>query len=261
MTPTATPAEPVPARPADSIAPRRSGSDVGFFALLALVCLAIVVTAVLSAVLFAGLKDEVYGARVDLIYKSSPDTSDDARERILTTQRALIRSRAVLGPVAEANDMSLDRLERALSVEVGLDDLIHVTVGDTDQTRALALVQAVSSRYVQTASELFPETRRGRELLEAQIARLSARVRHASRANAAALRERIGRLQDRVLDLEIQSLGQSRPERLTSGYVLEKPLSPNPLRAAAVGLMIGLALAAGVAVTLARWRLRRTDSP
>jgi uncharacterized protein involved in exopolysaccharide biosynthesis len=248
--------EPVQARPAASIAPRPSRSDARFVALLALLCLAIVATAVLSAVVFSGFAPTVYGARVDLLYKSSPDTSDDARERVLQTQRALIGSRAVLAPVAAANNTSFDRLDNALSVEVGLDDLIHITVAGADQERALRLVQAVAARYVQTAGELSPEARRGRELLQAQITRLSERVRGARGENAAALRERIGRLQDRVLDLEIESLGQSRPERLTPGYVLEQPLSPKPLRAAAVGLLIGLALATVVAVLLGRRRLR-----
>jgi len=253
--------EPVQARPAASIAPRPARSDGRFIALLTLLCLAIVATAVLSAVVFASFAPTVYGARVDLLYKSSPDTSDDARERVLKTQRALIGSRAVLGPVAEANNTSFDRLGSALSVDVGLDDLIHVTVASTDQERALRLVEAVAARYVQTAGDLSPEARRGREILEAQIARLSERAREAPAEDAAILRERIGHLQDRVLDLEIQSLGQSRPEQLTPGYVLEKPVSPKPLRAAAVGLLIGLALATVVAVVLGRRRLRPARSP
>ncbi len=253
--------EPVQARPAASIAPRPARSNARFIALLTLLCMAIVATAVLSAVVFSGFAPTVYGAQVDLLYKTSPDTSDDARERILTTQRALIGSRVVLAPVAAASDMPLDRLDNALSVKVGLDDLIHVTVADADQQRALRLVQAVTARYLQTAGELSPEASRGRELLQTQIARLSERLRRARGENAAALRERIGRLQDRVLDLEIQNLGQSRPERLTPGYVLEQPLSPKPIRAAAVGLLIGLALATVVAVLLGRRRLRPARSP
>lgn len=50
--------------------------------------------------------------------------------------------------------------------------------------------------------------------------------------------------------------GEASVRLLSPAYALDSPLSPKPLRAAAVGLLIGLGLATGLAVLLVRERRR-----
>jgi capsular polysaccharide biosynthesis protein len=244
----------VPDRAGSPESPPRRPFDAAFLVRLAIACTAIVVVAVLSAVAFASLGHKVYGARVDMLYAVAPDTSDDARQRILSTQRELVLSRAVLGPVAQQARMPLEDLQAATQVEVGLDDLLHITVGNRDPQRALALVAGVSSRYQALSADLSPEELRGRQLLEEQVRRLSAQAAGASGADAVELRDRIGRLQDRILDLQVSSLSRARPERLTAAYLLDEPLSPKLLPAIALGLLVGLVVAAATGLLLARRR-------
>jgi uncharacterized protein involved in exopolysaccharide biosynthesis len=221
-------------------------------------CLAILLVAVVSAVVVSGLRDKVYGARVDILYLVARETPDDARERILSTQEALIHSRAVLGPVARRNGVALDELEGAVSVDAGLNDLLRLTVADKDRDRALMLARDVTSQYLRVSSALSPEATRGRDLLQREIGRLTVRARSASGEERQILSERIGRLQDRIVDLEVEDLAVPRAQVLSPAYALEDPLSPDPTRAAIGGLLVGLVVATGAAVLMFR---RRQASP
>jgi len=60
----------------------------------------------------------------------------------------------------------------------------------------------------------------------------------------------VARLQDRALELDAAGSEASRPTLLTPAYSLEHPLSPKPLRAAALGLLLGLVLAAVAMIAL-----------
>jgi hypothetical protein len=220
-------------------------------------CLAVVVIAVLAALAIGTRGDKVYGARADILY-AAPDAPLDVRERSLATQRELARSRAVLAAAAEQSRVPLQQLEDAVSVETGVrDDLLHITVGDKDRAVAQRLTQAVATTYLRLAGRVEGTGPEDPQALRREIDTLTAQARGAPRAELATLRERIGRLQER-LSGAAESAGEGPRMRLLSpAYPLASPLSPRPVRAAAVGLLIGLMLATAVAVLLIRGRLRR----
>ena len=124
------------------------------WATLLLAATALVVAAITAAFAVAGLQDKVYGARVDLLYVAGPEVGLDVRERVLSTQAQLLGSRAVLEPVAERERMPLGELQAAVSVEVALSDVLHLTVGDPDPARAQRLAQVVARSYVDVTSSL-----------------------------------------------------------------------------------------------------------
>jgi len=215
---------------------------------LALIAVGIVVLSVASAVFFGSLGTKTYGARADILYVAADDTSDDARNRILATQQELLRSRVVLEDVSRSAAIPLPELQDAVSVDVGRDDLLHLTVADKDPRRAQALAAIVASRYVQLTTRLSPEETAGRQLIQSKIDRLTEGDRPRTRAG----RDRVARLRDRLVDLEVQNLGRPKAELLSRAYVLDGPLSPKPLRAGALGLLIGLLIATAVVVAMLR---------
>jgi uncharacterized protein involved in exopolysaccharide biosynthesis len=217
---------------------------------IALVALGIVVISVASAVFFGSLGTKTYGARADMLYVAPDNTSDDARERILATQQELIRSRVVLEDVSRSAGISLPALRDAVSVDVGRDDLLHLTVADKDPQRARELAQTIATRYLRLTSRLSPATTAGRRLIQEKIDRLTA----GGRPRTAAARGRVARLRDRLVDLEVQNLARGKADLLSPAYVLDDPLSPKPLRSGALGLLIGLLIATVVVVAT----LRRT---
>jgi uncharacterized protein involved in exopolysaccharide biosynthesis len=229
---------------------RLSSRGIPEWSAVALAALGIVLISVASSLLFSALGETVYGARVDILYVAPDDSSDDSRERILATQQELLRSRVVLADVSASAGMPLSELQAALSVDVGRDDLLHVTVGDEDPDRARTLAQAIAARYLGLTSQLSPQISTGKALIQAKIDRLTAGDRPRTQSG----RDRVARLRDRVLDLEVQSASRAKAELLSPAYVLDKPLSPNTVRAAALGLMIGLLLATAVAVAMLRRR-------
>jgi uncharacterized protein involved in exopolysaccharide biosynthesis len=109
----------------------------------------VVVTAIGSALLVGALTDTKYGGRAEILYDMPASAPLDARERGLATQRGLILSRAVLAPAATARGLPLERVKRAVSVDLGTrNDLLYVTAGLTDRTAAVALAAAVTQSYL-----------------------------------------------------------------------------------------------------------------
>jgi len=223
------------------------------FLALALAWVLIVAVATAAAYVYGNRGEKTYGARVDILYVPAQDTPDDARERILATQRELLLSRGVLAPVAKEVGVPLDQLRGAIEVDVGLDDLMRITVGDRDPQRALVHAQALTDRYLDVTSGLTREDAAARSLLQREIRELTRRERRVTdEFEAGQLRDRIGRLRDRLLEVEVESLGDEKAEVLSEPYLLGSPIAPNPRRSAAVGLLAGLVLATATVVLLAR---------
>ena len=210
----------------------------------------IVVVSVVAALSIGMVGATVYGARVDIFYASPEGTPDDGRERNLATQRELIRSRFILGDVASAQGIPLQELQESVTVEVGRDDIIRLTVANEDPQQARTLAQAISSRYIERARLLTPETDRGQRLIQDEIDRLSA----GDAPPTDATRERIARLQDRLLELEVESATQAKATLLAPAYLLDKPLSPDPVRLVAIGLIVGSLIATATAAAMLRQR-------
>jgi hypothetical protein len=218
-----------------------------------------VVLAVGSAQVFGSLRATKYGARAEILWDAPATAPLDSRERGLATQRALILSRAVLMPAAKEQERPLPTVEDAVSVDLGTrDDLLYITAASTSRSAALDLAFAVSESYLRLDDRIRADTRGSREALGNELDALSARERSARTSEAERLRQRIGRLEDRIVQQDAELADRPIPRLLSSVYVLDDPLSPSRVRLAAAGLVIGLVLAAALALVLARLPRRRT---
>jgi uncharacterized protein involved in exopolysaccharide biosynthesis len=240
-------------------------------------CLLIVVGAAVAAYLYAERKPEVYGGRVEILYEGQDVSLATEAERQIATQRALLESSSTLGPVAERFALDADDLDKDVSVEsVGDSNVIRVTVGNDDPRVAVDVAQAVAETYV--AGIIRPESPeleeaksliRGRiEELTAQLAELQQGIgtrkteeeRRSNVEKSQALAEvesllgRIGSLQDRLTELEVQQLTASGARILTPSYLLDDPLEPQPMRAGAGGAIAGLFIACLTLLVVGRLR-------
>jgi capsular polysaccharide biosynthesis protein len=248
----------------------------------------VVVVASAAVAYVAGSGERMYGARAELLFVSSDAASgSNALPRDLVTQKVVVRSRAVLGPVAKATGVSVDELAKMVSVGVeGQSDVLRLTTTSRSRETALRAAQAVSSRYVAVVREAFTANLRlGKARLEQELGRLSAALSDVDtrvgkldnarqtalskgrfapvsaeqlrlQAEAQILLQRVGTLQDRLATLELQRATEPTARVLTPAYSMERPVGPRPLRAAAAGTLIGLVLAVGFVALLRRPQLR-----
>lgn len=120
---------------------------------------AIVLVTVASAYLIGGTGTTVYGARSDVLYETNRELSDAASDRARATQVTLVTSRAVLEPVAEQAGASVNKLTDRVSVDLGQDNVLTVTVGDEDPASAELLAGGVISQYVKVAENRTSQAR------------------------------------------------------------------------------------------------------
>ena len=244
----------------------------------------LIVVSTATAYGIAAVSDTVYGARTDLIYSLDEGVQSQTQaDRVLSTQMVVLRSRAVLEPVAEQFGLNADELEDATDVEL-LDDsqVIRVTVADADPEQALAMAESFGERYVDFV------TRANEQQLIEQIELLEGEL-EALREERATVEERLAEASaarnpgdpltaaERRLEIELQDVLEAINDResqqvalrvaatesagarvLTPPYVLEDPVAPRPLQALAAGMLVGVILAVIVVVLLYRYRRPRT---
>lgn len=251
-----------------------------------LVALAVLLAALsaASAYLFSSRQETVYGAQTEILYQASDVERTLGTARVMATQRVVLTSRTVLQPAATDLGLRLDDLKEATTVRIeGESDVMQVTVADPDQNLALALAKKITDEYASTVTNASSErVDQGKELLETSISTLSRRLtrvrnrlRAIERARAGStlpasseqqqlqaesqdLLQRIGSLQDRLTELDVQQIAQGQAEVriITPAHLLEDPLKPKPVRAAVAGLFVGLILAAGLVLAAAHRRRR-----
>jgi uncharacterized protein involved in exopolysaccharide biosynthesis len=188
------------------------------------------VLAFLIVVGFAGasvgyslLQPTVRGAQVEFILTPRPDLSDTSVDRAMVTQTMIIKSNSVLGPVATQADMPLNRLRDGASAEiVGRSNVLRLTVGDRDQAQAVRLAQLISTEYLRTSG---------------------------GSANAVAAPP------------TGSPTRPITPSVLTAASPLDHPLQPQPLRALAAGILVGLLAAAAAVTVMVRRRIPTRPSP
>lgn len=112
----------------------------------------------------ASLQSPSYGARAEIALYAS-DLAE-VPEQYLTTQTLLVRSRAVLGPVAETFGVSTDELEESLSVDFPeRGALMRIEYVDRDQTTAVQRLTAIVSGYLAQLEQLESRQRIRHEVL------------------------------------------------------------------------------------------------
>lgn len=234
--------------------------------LLAQLCVLIVVGAAIAAYVYSDGRQEVFGGRAEILYVGREILSATEAERQLATQRALLDSASTLAPVARRFGLALDDLDDQVSVEtVGDSNVLRLTVGNPEPELVVAITQAVSESYIaQVRRGESPALEKAKGLIESRIEELAGglsdiqeRFGNAKGQLAAtstvedgrllaemqSLLGRTGSLQDRLTELEVEQITNSGARILTRAYLLDEPLEPQPLRAAAAGAIAGLFVA------------------
>lgn len=241
---------------------------------------ALVLLFVLTAYLASSTQPTVYGAQADLLFKV-PGSSQEA-ERQLATQQVLLSSRGVLAPVAERFDVLLPTLAASQQVELlAGSEILRLQVRNEDADIAVRLTQAIADSYIESVSTTLGDAGSEQERqLRDQIADLSvaaaagrtrldeiASLRAAGDGTPEAsseerrlqvedttLTQRISTLQAQLTELLIRNASGRPAEILTPAYLLDEPVGPKPVRAAAAGAMVGLLLAGGLLALALRGR-------
>lgn len=237
-------------------APREHGLRGGQIALL------IVVVALLTA-LGAGVGygmthvlEKQYAARAEILYPIAQESPTGflREDRNLTTQVVLLRSRAVIAPVAADAGLTPEELgDRVGATVIDGSEVLRVEVRDPDEAAALDLTRGLVRRYMDVASE---RAGRDREYLSAQLALVQRRLGRVAPGSSAEeqLAARRGALLERLDELALAG----PPARLVAApYPVGEPVSPRPLLAGAAGGLCGLLIGAGAAALLGRRWARR----
>jgi hypothetical protein len=176
-----------------------------------------------ASVGYSLLQPTVHGAQAEFILTPRPELSDTSVDRAMVTQTMIIESDSVLGPVATKAGIRLNGLRVGVSAAiVGRSNVLRLTVGDRDQAEAVRLVELISAEYLRASGA-------------------SASATTASPTG------------DRTRPIT--------PSVLTAPSPLDRPLQPQPLRALAAGILLGLLAAAAAVTVMVRPRSPTRPSP
>jgi capsular polysaccharide biosynthesis protein len=216
----------------------------------------------------------IWGARVEIVFQPASDLGEAAADRQLFTQEVILRSRAVLDPVAKATRTPVTDVEKSLAIDIlNQTNVIRVTVSSPDKETARVLAQRIADTYSQEVSSAgTSEYSSSVSQLQRRISQLSfglaadqnrlAQLRAdpavtvAERdlaARVTSVQQLLAKLQDQLAGLEMRRFRLPAAEVLTRAYVLPTPLQPKPLQALAVGSLVGLFVATVIAIVLL-WR-------
>ncbi|GAA0808010.1 hypothetical protein Sya03_43490 [Spirilliplanes yamanashiensis] len=223
------------------------------YSLLSLAAVALAVIAV-----FAGaavgysilLQPRVYGAQADFLITPRADISDAAVDRAMVTQVMIVTSDPVLQPVADRSGLPLSRVRRNVDAEiVGRSNLLRLTVSDPDQARAVELARLVTEQYL---------LRSAPPAVGPAIATAVATTPATPAPSAGATDAPAETPAETPAEAPVADPPPTRSTVLSPAALLEDPLQPQPRRALAGGLLLGL-LAAAVTVAVLerpRWLTR-----
>src|SRR3712207_2424110 len=159
----------------------------GVSARLVLLALTIVLLGTAAGLAAALALPKTYGARAEILYNLSPEqrSGDPLRQdRQLSTQLVFLKSRAVLGPIAQKQGMQFQELDENLSVEVlQTSEVIQVEAHGNTKEAARQTLQAVMDGYLALADQPSGVTRN----LETQLVE--------ARANTARIQTQVNQLE------------------------------------------------------------------
>jgi uncharacterized protein involved in exopolysaccharide biosynthesis len=258
--------------------PRGRGLAAAQVRRLAVLAVTIVLLGTGAGLLGALVWPATYAARAEILYPIGQDevTGPLRADRNLATQLVLLRGRAVLGPVAQAQDRTVEDLEEDVTVKIlETSEVIQVEGRGPSPAAAIGTLQAIVERYFALESSTGPDG--VREYLDGELAVVQSDIADARgrlvqlQAESAAgigdpagvtsadaeLQMLLSRQQDiqaQLDDLNIESASGRQAQLLTPAYAVPEPVSPRPLVAAGTGVLVGLIVSA-VAVALAarRW--------
>lgn len=279
-----------PAETGDVVPPQRSASRTesaseprsGGQVTARLVLVALILILLGTAVGLAGalVLPKTYGARAEILYPIGQDDQggDPLRQdRQLSTQLVFLKSRAVLGPIAQKQGVGFKDLDQSLSVSVlQTSEVIQVEAHGSTKEAARQTLQAVTDGYLALAGQPSGVTRNlDTQLADARAntARLRTQEQQLTtavlagtatqpalndvRAQITASVDREKAIQARIDEINLAGKSGPNAQLLTPPYVLPDPVSPQPLIAAGIGTLIGLLVAGGVVAVSARRRTRQ----
>ncbi|MGH3871985.1 MAG: hypothetical protein ACRDSR_10810 [Pseudonocardiaceae bacterium] len=246
---------------------------------LVLVALILILVGTAAGLIGALVMPKTYGARAEILYPIGQDQQggDPLRQdRHLSTQLVYLKSRAVLGPIAQKQGVPFKDLDQDLSVKIlQTSEVIQVEARGRTKEAARLTLQAVMDGYLALAGQpsgvtrnldtQLADTRANTARLQAQADQLKPAVTAGTATQAslddvrAQLTASVGRekaIQARVDEINLTGRSGPNAQLLTSPYVLPDPVSPQPLIAAGSGALVGLLVAGGVVAVGARRRTR-----
>jgi capsular polysaccharide biosynthesis protein len=251
------------------------------FRLVVTLGITFVVVSAVTALAFNRLQQPVYGAQADIIFQPSGDASDFRAQRDVGTQPLIVRGLAVMGPVSQSTGIPVDELDKMVSVDLlTQSNIVRITVADPDRATAERVAKAVTTQYLgQFATSDLTPVNPATVQLEGEVKYLSGTVsgllnrldrlsrerspgqrpgveEQALQAASTVALQRMRNLQSELAALESKQFLEPDVSLLVAPHPLEGRLKPRPVQSLAVGMLIGLFAAAGVAVA-ALWPRRR----
>ncbi|MEU6263183.1 hypothetical protein [Saccharopolyspora shandongensis] len=278
----AAPTSPLPGTREDRRTPPPGPESRAWSALLANkrrllgVSLLIVLLGAGTAFIGALMWPPVYAARAQILFEIGEEKSTGflREDRSLTTQLVLLRSRQVLGPVADQERLPVEELEQTVTMSL-LDssEVLQVEARAGSPDVALRRTREIVDRYrdvarINSASGVDGYVLENLAGVRARLAEANAQVSReravpgspslaAAEALARGLQQREQELQSQLDQLGMTQLARSEPKVVVPAYSVTDPVSPRPMFATAAGAVAGLLVAAVTAVLLVRrWSSR-----
>jgi len=243
---------------------------------LVLLTLTIILLGAAAGLAGALVLPKTYGARAEILYSASqPQQGGDPlrQDRQLSTQLVLLKSRAVLGPIAQKQGRWYEDLDKDVDVSIlENSNVIQVEVHGSSQPVALQTLQAITTGYLALAGQpsgvarnlaaQLAEARQNTAQLQTRIPQLVSAVLGCTanqttlddaRAQLAASQAREKALQARIDEITLTGQAGPAAQLLTAPYSLTDPVSPRPPIAAGIGALVG-AIVAGAMLTIGAWR-------
>ncbi|MBQ0924277.1 hypothetical protein [Saccharopolyspora endophytica] len=251
--------------------------------LLSLV-LAVVLLGAAAGYVGALLWPKEYAARAEILYEISTEkpTGFLREDRSLTTQLVTLRSRQVLAPVAIANGVPVEQIEKQVTISL-LDssEIIQVETRAGDRDTAQNLTRSIVDRYRQIVltqdgsgatgylntqlSQVQDGLAKARTELERQRAQqASGSIGTSALASAEAqvqgLSDREQNLRRQLDELTVAGMDAPRTEVVVPPYGVSDPVSPRPGFAAASGALAAFVVAALTVVVIVHRRSRMSGA-
>jgi hypothetical protein len=267
-----------PIRP-DGVQPRDSASPItrpteahrgGWLTpRLAMLALTIILLGTAAGLGAALVLPKTYGARAEILYavgEAQQGGDPLKQDRQLSTQLVLLKSRAVLGPIAQKQARQFEDLDKDVKVSIlENSNVIQVEAHASTEPVAMETLQTLVTGYLTLAGKpsgvarnlevQLAENRQNTAQLQARVQQLTPAVLAGTatqaslddaRAQLAASLDREKAIQARIDDTTLT--GQVGPDAqlLTPPYSLPDPVNPRPLTAAGTGALVGLVVAGGM---------------
>lgn len=246
---------------------------------LVLLVLTIILLGTAAGLAGALILPKTYGARAEILYTISQDQQggDPLRQdRQLSNQLVFLKSRTVLGPVAQKQGRQFKDLDKDVSVAV-LDnsEVIQVEADGPTKLAAMQTLQAVMDGYLTLIRQpsgatlnldtQLADAHANTTQIQTRVQQLTAAVL-AGTATQTSLNDARAQLtesltREKAIQAKIDDRtlnGQAGPpaQLLTPPYSLPDPVFPQPLIAAGTGLLVGVLVAGAVVAVGARRRTR-----